>query len=88
MDKDSPTTTKKRPDKNEEKIVFSFFDRMTKHFRILDNDSLVFDAHFESGNLLKAKRILYEDGRHLYGSIQEYDLELNKDLYTQGHIQW
>ena len=71
----------------EYKIVYNFFDRLTKHFRILDNDSLVFDSHFESGNLSKATRILLKD-RGLYNNFQEYNLELNQDLYTQGHIQW
>jgi len=41
-------------------------------------DALVFDSHFECGNLQQAWRV----GPH------EYDLSLCKDYNTNGHTQW
>ncbi|KAJ1469575.1 hypothetical protein T484DRAFT_1851171 [Baffinella frigidus] len=43
-----------------------------------DDDTLVFESRFESGNLRRAIQI-YPD---------EYDLILRPDINTRGHTQW
>ena len=45
-------------------------------------DDLVFDAHFESGNLKQASRIRTVDGG------MEYELVLNPDPSKKAHVQW
>ncbi|KAL2916932.1 Cytosolic carboxypeptidase 2 [Polyrhizophydium stewartii] len=46
--------------------------------RSINDDSLVFESRFESGNLKAATRI----------GPAEYNLEIRKDLHTSGHTQW
>jgi hypothetical protein len=66
-----------------------------------ETQNLVFDANFESGNLSKAVRIVGRDKLmdqtvieslkdHVIplSVIQEYDLLVRKDLFTDGNIQW
>ena len=43
-----------------------------------DDETLVFESRFESGNLLAAVKI----------SDSEYDLVLQNDINTNGHTQW
>ena len=43
-----------------------------------DDDTLVFESRFESGNLRRAIRV----------GPSEYDLELSPDFNTRGHTQW
>ena len=43
------------------KVVYNFTDRLVDHRRILDNDCLVFNSHFESGNLYKVTRVIRTD---------------------------
>lgn len=67
------------------KCVYTYEDKYT-FARILVNDSLVFDSHFESGNLHSAFRVFpigEETGRKHY-----YDLYMHYDLYTSGYTQW
>mgnify|MGYP003931915991 FL=1 len=56
--------------------------------RILSSDTLVFDSHFESGNLCQAERVSYGDSRDKNSFVQEYDLQLHHDLHSLGHNQW
>jgi hypothetical protein len=48
-----------------------------------NNGSVIFDSHFESGNLLYVYK--NEDERN---SIDTYDLILQNDINTKGHNQW
>ncbi len=67
------------------KCVYTYEDKYT-FARILVNDSLVFDSHFESGNLHSAFRVFpvgEETSRKHY-----YDLYMHYDLYTSGYTQW
>jgi hypothetical protein len=67
------------------KCVYTYEDKYT-FSRILVNDSLVFDSHFESGNLHSAFRVFpigEETSRKHY-----YDLYMHYDLHTSGYTQW
>ena len=74
--------SKTRPPDCTVKCVYNYEDRY-RFSRILSSDTLVFDSHFESGNLALANRI---DGT--VGVNQEYDLHLHSDLHSAGHNQW
>ena len=50
--------------------------------------SLTFDSQFESGNLLRAQLVGMSDTRNMKMGVQEYDLVLQNDLFTNGHVQW
>lgn len=69
------------------RCVYNYEDRY-KFSRILLESDLVFDAHFESGNLLKARRVSFGDVRDKNSCFQEYDLELHTDVTSAGHTQW
>ena len=73
---------KTRTDNCPVKCVYNYEDRY-RFSRILSSDTLVFDSHFESGNLALANRV---DGT--VGVNQEYDLHLHTDLHSAGHNQW
>jgi len=73
---------KTRTDDCPVKCVYNYEDRY-RFSRILSSDTLVFDSHFESGNLALANRV---DGTA--GVNQEYDLHLHTDLHSAGHNQW
>lgn len=49
------------PHKKHERIrnttVYSYEDRKANFTRLLQDDTLVFDSHFECGNLLRAQRL-------------------------------
>lgn len=85
MDKrsvDAPSITPLR------KCVYRYEDKYTTT-RILQSDSLVFDSHFESGNLLSAYRVTSatasaESDRRR----QQYDLYMHNDVHTKGYTQW
>jgi Cytosolic carboxypeptidase N-terminal domain len=81
-------------DRSDDKYTFT---------RILANDSLVFDSHFESGNLHSAFRVNNQDisqmkpvgpdGRRQYQTLinsnsHMYDLYMSSDVNTSGHTQW
>ena len=68
------------------KCVFTYEDKYT-FARILVADSLVFDSHFESGNLHSAFRVFAEETR-LPTNQHIYDLYMHNDVYTNGHTQW
>ena len=68
------------------KCVYAYEDKYT-FARILVSDSLVFDSHFESGNLHSAFRVFPEDVK-MARNRQIYDLYMHNDLYTNGHTQW
>ncbi len=76
-----------RGDSFQSRCVYNYEDRY-RFSRILSSTTLVFDSHFESGNLLRASRILYNDARDNNVRLQEYDLELHHDLHSMGHNQW
>lgn len=69
----------------ERKCVYKY-DDIYKFRRILQADALVFDSHFESGNLNSASRVFRPD--HMFTSKQEYDLLLQHDVHSYGHMQW
>ena len=48
-----------------------------------NNGSIIFDSHFESGNLLYVYK--NTDERN---TIETYDLILQNDINTRGHNQW
>mmetsp|Transcript_32094 Transcript_32094/g.46655 ORF Transcript_32094/g.46655 Transcript_32094/m.46655 type:complete len:511 (-) Transcript_32094:2136-3668(-) len=68
------------------RTVYEYSDRY-KFSRLVIDDCLVFDSHFESGNLLSAKRIYDEERPDRF--YQEYDLELHPDVHCKtGLSQW
>jgi hypothetical protein len=59
--------------------------------------SLTFDSQFECGNLLRAQLVGTaackssggrNRGKELKMGVQEFDLVLQNDLFTNGHVQW
>ena len=46
------------------------------------NKSIIFDSHFESGNLM------YVFEKDKVNDIEVYDLILQNDINTKGHNQW
>ena len=60
--------------------VYSYEDKYA-FARILKSDSLIFDSHFESGNLHSAYRVLNN-------ALDNYDLYMHDDINTTGHRQW
>ena len=48
-----------------------------------NNGSVIFDSHFESGNLLYVYK--NTDERNV---VETYDLILQNDINTRGHNQW
>eukprot|EP01041_Mallomonas_annulata_P008084 gene8084-16589_t len=77
-----PTNTENR------KCIYSYEDKYT-FARILQSDSLVFDSHFESGNLQSAYRILPTSDVNAPNDTRLiYDLYINHDITKQGHTQW
>ncbi len=70
------------------KCVFHYEDKYT-FARILPNDCLIFDSHFESGNLLSAYRVYQNNTNHESASRkQQYDLYMHNDVHTNGNTQW
>jgi len=71
------------------RTIFNYSDR-TKFSRIVVDDCLIFDANFESGNLLSAKRVYFGDCRDNNRAFQEYDLEMHPDLncHSGSLKQW
>ena len=69
------------------KCVYNYEDRF-RFSRILSHDSIIFDSHFECGNLSMASRVSYGDLRDKNTSWQEYDLELSHDINSKGFNQW
>ena len=61
-------------------FVYSYEDKYC-FARILKSDSLIFDSHFESGNLHSAFRVLHSN-------LDIYDLYMHDDINTTGHRQW
>lgn len=64
------------------KCVYTYEDRYTFSRKIGRTD-LLFDSHFESGNLCNA----FRKGIHT-SNLYEYDLMLNHDVHSKGHTQW
>mmetsp|Transcript_35248 Transcript_35248/g.110961 ORF Transcript_35248/g.110961 Transcript_35248/m.110961 type:complete len:1129 (-) Transcript_35248:2965-6351(-) len=62
-------------------VVYRYEDRFSFQ-RLIKRNSLVFDSHFESGNLNSVVRLPDYEG------VQQYMLELSHDVHTKGHIQW
>ncbi len=71
--------------KSTSKCVYSYEDRYM-FSRIISGTDLVFDSHFESGNLSQAFR--REGCGHRRSNFSEYDLTLNHDVHSIGHTQW
>lgn len=72
------------------KCVYTYEDKYA-FSRIIFNDSLLFDSHFESGNLHSAFRVLTNSEISCAGvSFRKhvYDLYMHNDLYTSGNTQW
>lgn len=70
-----------RPARAPRKLVYSDTDAYS-FTRVVMADDLVFDAHFESGNLFQASRIKTPEGG------MEYELVLSPDPSRKGHVQW
>ncbi len=69
------------------KCVYQYEDRYT-FTRILTPDTLLFNSHFESGNLYSAHR-LFPQSDTINNSHQFYDLYLHEDINSaKGNIQW
>lgn len=64
------------------KCVYTYEDKYSFP-RIISSDYLIFDSHFESGNLHSAFRLL--DNSLKYPT---YDLYLHSDINAIGHNQW
>lgn len=70
------------------KCVYTYEDKYS-FARILVNDSLIFDSHFESGNLHSAFRFIpANEEASFYKRRHYYDLYMHSDLYTTGSSQW
>lgn len=70
-----------RPASSPRKVVYSYKDAYM-FSRIVMSDDLVFDSHFESGNLAQASRIKTASGN------MEYELVLSPDPSKKAHVQW
>lgn len=72
------------------KCVYTYEDRYS-FSRIISNDSLIFDSHFESGNLYSAFRVMSASELKYPGQVfkkQFYDLYMHNDLNSKGSTQW
>ena len=72
------------------KCVFTYEDKYT-FARILMADSLIFDSHFESGNLHSAFRLIPAPDASKASLLlgrDMYDLYMHNDVHTTGHTQW
>jgi len=92
----NPTTFSDDYNKTEEsnisttrKCVYTYEDKYT-FARILVSDSLVFDSHFESGNLHSAFRVFnsYDLSSAMTSKQHHYDLYIHCDINTASHTQW
>ncbi len=71
------------------KCVYNYEDKYS-FARILVPESLVFDSHFESGNLFSAFRVWPEEPHNIMTGErrQVYDLYMHNDVNTSQHTQW
>jgi hypothetical protein len=73
------------------KCVYTYEDKYA-FTRIISSDSMLFDSHFESGNLHSAFRVLRQSeaqsGTSMIYRKHLYELYLHNDLYTNGNTQW
>lgn len=71
------------------KCVYNYEDKYS-FARILVPESLVFDSHFESGNLFSAFRVWPEEPHNILPGErrQVYDLYMHNDVNTTQHTQW
>jgi hypothetical protein len=73
------------------KCVYTYEDKYA-FTRIISSDNLMFDSHFESGNLHSAFRVLRSSEAQSGGNMQfrkhQYELYMHNDLYTNGNTQW
>ena len=76
-----------REGRSSTRSVYHYEDRY-RFSRVITENDLQFDSHFESGNLMRAWRITKDDDSDQNENFQEYDLELHHDLYSVGHAQW
>ena len=70
-------------DKRPSRCVYNYEDRY-EFRRIISDTDLIFDSHFESGNLKAAHRIEVTNN----SNTAEYDLDINHDVHSAGHVQW
>lgn len=73
-----------KPDRFPRKLVFNYNDAYA-FSRVIMNDDLVFDSHFESGNLQQAYRVRPANGT---SPSMEYELILYPDPSKKAHVQW
>ena len=71
------------------KCTYNYEDKYN-FSRIILPDSLVFDSHFESGNLYSSFRVFPEEPHNLVAGDRRhiYDLYMHNDVNTSGHTQW
>ena len=77
------TKYKHRNSKLPSRCVYNYEDRY-EFKRIISDTDLVFDSHFESGNLKSAHRIQLSNA----SNFAEYNLHLHCDVHSVGHVQW
>lgn len=78
---------KSKSHNRQSRFVYNYEDKY-RFSRVITDSDLIFDSHFESGNLLSAQRISSGDSREKNRNFQEYDLELHHDLHSINHTQW
>jgi len=84
----SAASEESRPEGATEKCVYNYEDRY-RFSRLLSSDTLIFDSHFESGNLNTAYQVTGGLTNTVGNNVdQEYDLSLSQDLNSCGHNQW
>eukprot|EP01138_Halocafeteria_seosinensis_P000790 gb/GECG01000811.1/.p1 GENE.gb/GECG01000811.1/~~gb/GECG01000811.1/.p1 ORF type:complete len:1568 (+),score=224.54 gb/GECG01000811.1/:1-4704(+) len=66
------------------KVVYAYSDSFN-FSRVLAPTDVVFDSHFEAGNLRKAMRVQRKDNAPC---AQEYELHMHNDVHSRGHRQW
>ncbi|KDO33068.1 hypothetical protein SPRG_01883 [Saprolegnia parasitica CBS 223.65] len=66
--------------------VYNYYEPALKHSEA--PSTLRFDSVFESGNLLRADRVRYQNHRTRDESYHEYDLYVHPDINNSAYRQW
>ena len=85
------TNTNQSSEGQIKRIVYNCKDKGKKFTRILTDDSLSFDSHFESANLHTAYRVYTPLEASLSGiklKNHTYELYMQTDIHTVGNTQW
>lgn len=80
---------KRTSDESEiERILIYDYPKQISNNEDIDTNSLKFDSVFESGNLLRAERIINKDEIKRDNSHQFYELLIHPDLNNHAYRQW